>query len=172
VLQDHLNNLQLDRRLKVDALLFAPPNVGDSTFVAAFTKMVNARRISFVYDVIPQVPCTPTMIGCSDTLVNTSTARNNGLWQYAPHPGTLMLHHTAMPQQAEAWSRLDKIHACEAKRFFHASHYCSYACYLSQFVKESNNLCQLWTVPAGSKQVGSYCFDFPVQRKNQYPPAK
>jgi len=32
------------RRVKVDAYLFAPPNVGNRRFVAAYNKMVNARR--------------------------------------------------------------------------------------------------------------------------------
>ncbi len=42
-------------RVALDAYLIAPPNVGDSTFVAAFNQKVNARRVPFVYDVVSQV---------------------------------------------------------------------------------------------------------------------
>lgn len=51
----------------VGALLFAAPNVGDDAFVAEYNMKVNARRISFIYDMIPQVPCAPTMMACKGT---------------------------------------------------------------------------------------------------------
>jgi hypothetical protein len=182
--QEHLASLKLAAPLKVDALLFAPPNMGDATFAAAFGKMVNLRRIAFKYDVIPQVPCAPSMVGCKDALVNTSTARNQGLWTYAQTPGTLLLEPASMPQQAEAWSRLDSIHACEAKRFFKASHYCSYSCFLSRYAHgNANNMCRLWpdAVAGGGRAAaankgsagttaGTYCFDYPIVGKDQYPP--
>ena len=45
----HTNNVTLD------AYLFAPPNAGDAAFAEAFTQRVNARRLLFIYDLIPQV---------------------------------------------------------------------------------------------------------------------
>lgn len=150
----------------MDALLFAPPNVGDSAFAASFGRRVNARRIPFLFDIVPQVPCTPTMIDCKDTLIPTNTLRNKGLWSYTSVPGTLLLLPTNMPQQADAWSLLGTVYPCEAGRLLRVTHVCSYNCYLSQFVSDSNNLCQLWSVSAGG---GSYCFDFPVTAGPQYP---
>ena len=50
----------------MDAYLFAPPNAGDADFVSAFNKLVNARRLPFQYDVVPQVsqrPCTAFAAG-------------------------------------------------------------------------------------------------------------
>lgn len=162
LLQDYV-----DDDVKVGALLFAPPNVGDATFAARYGKKVNARRIPFQYDVVPQIPCTPTMIGCKNA--STSTTRNNGLWPYAAVPGTLLLEPSGMPQQTEAWSLLSTIYPCEINRFLHATHICSYQCFLSQFVTDTNNLCQLWSEPASDPPTGSYCFKFPVTSGQQYP---
>lgn len=51
----HANNVTLD------AYLFAPPNAGDATFAEAFNRRVNARRLPFIYDLIPQVKSVPAM---------------------------------------------------------------------------------------------------------------
>lgn len=172
-LQDYVSELTNRRnRIKVDALLFAPPNVGDATFAAAFGTAINARRIPFLNDLIPQVPCTPNMIGCKNAVVPTGTNNNRGLWAYASVPGTLMLLPANMPQQAQAWSLFGKIHPCQIGRFLRATHICSYNCYLSQFIGDTNNLCQLWntTTAAGSgAATGSYCFQFPVPSGPKYP---
>ena len=47
----------------LDAYLFAPPNAGNAVFAEAFNRRVNARRLPFVYDLIPQVRMSamPTM---------------------------------------------------------------------------------------------------------------
>ncbi len=39
----------------VSALLVAPPSVGPPDFVARFNQLVNARRLAFQYDIVPQV---------------------------------------------------------------------------------------------------------------------
>lgn len=116
-----------------------------------------------------QVPCTPTMIGCNDALVPTATTQNEGLWQYSSIPGDFVLQPEDMPQQADAWSRLTDIYPCEMGRFLRATHTCSYNCYMSQYVPDTNTLCQLWNVEAGSPAVGTYCYDFPVTEGPQYP---
>ena len=155
----------LESSVKVDALLYAPPNVGDSAFAASFGKRVNARRLPFLYDLIPQVPCTPTMIGCKNTLVNTYTPYHKGLWSYASVPGTLLLLPSGMPQQPEAWSLMGKLYPCELGRFLKATHICSYNCYLSQYVVDENSKCKLWNETGA----GSFCSGFPVTSGPQYP---
>lgn len=157
---------------RVNALLFAAPNVGDATFISSYAKVVNTRHFRFLNDLIPQVPCTPTMIGCKDAWVPTSNPRNNGLWPYAATPGTLVLMPSGMPLQADAWSLLNEIYPAQAGRFLRATHTCSYMCYLSQYVVDKNNLFQLWSVPNGSTPVGSYCYSFPVTSGEQYPCSK
>lgn len=153
---------------KVDAMLFAPPNVGDPLFAALYGRVVNARRVPFVSDLIPQVPCTPTIIGCKNAAIPTGT-RGNGTWSYASVPGTLMLQPSGMPQQSDAWALLDKIYPCQLSRFLRATHICSYNCYLSQYVSDVNNLCQLWDVSGTDSPAGSYCYQFPVTSGPQYP---
>lgn len=39
----------------VSVLLVAPPSVGPPDFVARFNRLVNARRLAFEYDIVPQV---------------------------------------------------------------------------------------------------------------------
>lgn len=41
--------------VNVSAALFAPPNVGPAGFASAFNELVNARRIAYEADVVPQV---------------------------------------------------------------------------------------------------------------------
>lgn len=43
----------------VGAALFAPPTAGSPQFVERFNKLVNARRLAFEYDIVPQV-----LVGC------------------------------------------------------------------------------------------------------------
>lgn len=40
---------------------------------------------------------------------------------------------------------------------------------MSQYVPDTNTLCQLWKVESGSSAVGTYCYDFPVTEGAQYP---
>jgi hypothetical protein len=141
--------------------------VGDETFANAYNRRVNARRFKFLNDLIPQVPCTPTMIGCKDALVPTATSRNGGLWKYQSIGGNFVLQPSGMPQQVPAWSKLTDIYPCEMGRFLRATHTCSYNCYMSQYAADSNTLCQLWQVTGTS--TGTYCYDFPVTEGPQYP---
>jgi hypothetical protein len=108
------------------------------------------------------------MIGCAKALESTATPYNHDLWRYQSVPGTLMLSAAGMPQQAGAWALLNKIFPCQMGRFLRATHICSYNCYLSQFVGDTNNYCQLWKT-TGSAAPGSYCFQFPVAEGPQYP---
>lgn len=141
--------------VQVDTLLIAPPNVGDATFAANFGKRVNARRIPFVSDLVPQIPCSPTMIACNGTVT-----ANPKPWSYSPVPGTLLLQPSGMPQQADKWALFDKIYPCKVGEMLRATHICSYQCYMSQSVTDKNNLCQLWDV-GSTPATGSYCFKFP-----------
>lgn len=84
-----LLQVYLDRKLAaagkqpvaIGALLFAPPNVGDDTFVTDFNKKVNARRIAYVADIVPQVPCAPRMMACRNTIFQTA-APGVTSWNY------------------------------------------------------------------------------------------
>eukprot|EP00775_Hariotina_reticulata_P007421 gene7421-7630_t len=115
-------------KVKVDAYLFAPPNVGDAVFVAAYNRMVNARRIVFQYDLIPQMPCTPTMANCNAT-------SGNATWQYTPIGGTLLLQAADMPQQPSLWQLRKRL--------------LLYNCYFSQFTNDVHNSCLLDSSVAG-----------------------
>ena len=42
-------------KVTLDAYLFAPPNAGNAVFAEAFNRRVNARRLPFIYDLVPQV---------------------------------------------------------------------------------------------------------------------
>jgi hypothetical protein len=52
----------------LSAVLVAPPNVGAEDFVEVFNAGVNARRIAFQYDIVPQAFCTPSMPTCAGPL--------------------------------------------------------------------------------------------------------
>lgn len=148
-------------KAKVDALLFAPPNAGDSVFADKFGKIVNARRMPFVYDVVPQVPCNP-MVGCQRASVSTGS---KAFWSYQNVPGSLVIHPSGFPTQAEAWSLFGKIHPCQIGKFLSATHVCAYNCFLSQFGGDNNNSCKLWS-DSGS---GTYCASYPVAEGRAYP---
>jgi hypothetical protein len=51
-----------------------------------------------VYDIIPKVPCTPTMAACANTVVPNPNP--NGTWPYSTVGGTLQLQPAGMPSQA------------------------------------------------------------------------
>lgn len=135
-------------------MLFAPPNAGDGTFADKFGSTVNGRRMPFLYDIVPQVPCSP-MVGCARASVPTGS---KSLWSFSPVPGTLSIDPSGMPQQAEAWGHFSKIHPCQIGNFFAATHVCAYNCFLSQFGGDSNNTCKLWP-DEGS---GTFCGKFPI----------
>lgn len=141
--------------------------MGEEVFASAYGRRVNARRFKFLNDLIPQVPCTPTMIGCKNALVPTATSRNRGLWKHQSTGRNFVLQPTGMPQQVPAWSKLTDIYPCEMGRFLRATHTCSYNCYMSLFAADSNTLCQLWKVTAPSS--GTYCYAFPVAEGPEYP---
>lgn len=109
------------------------------------------------------------MIKCGSSQAAANPESNSGLWSYTSVPGTLLLQPGGMPQQSEAWSLLNTICPCEINLFLHATHICSYQCYLSQYVSDANNLCHLWSEPATNPPTGSYCFKFPVTSGWQYP---
>ena len=118
-----------------------------------------------MYDLVPQIPCAPTMIKCSIPGVITK-----GLWNYSPVGGTIRLLPSGMPVQSDKWALLQTIYPCQINRFVHATHICSYQCHLSQYVGDTNNLCMLWKEPASNPPKGSYCSPyFPVQSGWQYP---
>jgi hypothetical protein len=81
-----------------------------------------ACRIPYIYDIIPQVPCAPTMAACKNTVVPTTNP--NGTWPYAPVGGTITLLPTGMPSQSAHWAGLNKIFPCQLDRFVLATHIC------------------------------------------------
>ncbi|WIA42326.1 hypothetical protein OEZ86_008339 [Tetradesmus obliquus] len=166
--QDYLRHRSRSANVKVDAYLFAPPNAGDATWAAGFNKLVNARRFPFIYDIIPQVPCTPTMAACKNTVVPNPNP--NGTWPYTTVGGTLQLLPAGMPSQAAQWGMLSKMYPCQLERFVLATHICSYNCYFSQYVSDTNNTCLLWnTTTTSAGGVGTYCSQYPVTSGPQYP---
>jgi hypothetical protein len=157
---------------KVDALLFAPPNVGNNEFVRAFNARVNGRKVQFSYDVVPMVPCAPSMAGCPDVPVSTHNPDGSGIWQYSSVGGSMMITPTSMPQQARIWSRFGLMHPCKLQHFITATHVCSYTCWLSSFVMGGNNSCLLLDTGAAGG-AGSYCggsiASFPDTQDPPYP---
>ncbi len=53
--QSYLNQQQGAAAPVVGAVLVAPPNAGSPEFVDSFNQLVNARRLAFEYDIVPQV---------------------------------------------------------------------------------------------------------------------
>jgi hypothetical protein len=141
-------------KAKVDALLLAPPNAGDATFASQFGSKVNARRVLFENDVVPQVPCSPTMVSCKRAPIPTGGDKS---WSYRAVPGTLMLYPSGMPQQPTAWSHFSKIFPCQMGKFFQATHVCAYNCFMSQFAKDGNTMCKLWDKDGE----GTFCPGYP-----------
>uniref|UniRef100_A0A383WB42 Fungal lipase-type domain-containing protein n=1 Tax=Tetradesmus obliquus TaxID=3088 RepID=A0A383WB42_TETOB len=165
------------KNVKVDAYLFAAANVGNADFVEDFNDLVNARRYSFAFDLIPQLPCTPRMAACPNMLVPTPPSPT-GFWEYASVGGLITMGPQMMPQQPTQWNFLVAITPCQAVRFVAATHSCSYSCFLSQFAGDLNNSCLLWdkNTPYGQGVVGgagTYCAAglglFPVTDGAQYP---
>ena len=54
--QTYLNTKMGEGKAVVASVaLFAPPNVGPTAFATTFDQTVNARRVAFDYDIVPQV---------------------------------------------------------------------------------------------------------------------
>jgi hypothetical protein len=157
---------------KVDALLFAPPNVGNIDFVRSFNARVNARKVQFAYDLVPQVPCAPSMASCPDVPVSTHNPDGSGIWQYSSVGGSMMITPASMPHQASIWARFGQIHPCKLPFFITATHSCAYTCYLSSFVGEASNSCLLHDKAAAGGE-GTYCggsiASFPDTQDPPYP---
>lgn len=147
-------------RTVVDAVLVAPPNVGNHAFVQAFSKLVNARRVVFEYDVVPQVPCAPAMPRCNDT-----SAGNVTNWKYSDTTGSVLITGDVMPVQPRPWSSMTVVDICNGKYFGSATHACSYMCYTAQYVGDLKNDCLLWETTDQSE--GAYCNNYPT---TSYPP--
>lgn len=76
-------------------------NVGPPSFAARFNALVNARRVAFEYDLIPQALCTPRMTACAGMtppqsallaplgikVVPTNMPGNVAAWSYTPVGG-------------------------------------------------------------------------------------
>eukprot|EP00878_Enallax_costatus_P042550 GHUV01049946.1.p1 GENE.GHUV01049946.1~~GHUV01049946.1.p1 ORF type:complete len:320 (+),score=33.21 GHUV01049946.1:1365-2324(+) len=141
--------------IRVDTVLFAPPNAGSPAFVASFNNLVNARRIAFENDIVPQVPCTPNMVACPGTLVPTNQPGNVTSWPFSA------VTNASMPVQQVPWGAMTSVSLKHTVAFLSASHICSYSCFTSQFVGDKNNYCLLLD---DLSLVGSnsYCGGFPT----------
>jgi Lipase (class 3) len=151
----------------VDAVLFAPPRVGDDTFVMSFNRDVNARNVAFQYDPVPQIPCSPAMPACKFVLVPTDVPTptiNGTAWPYAEAGGLVPVLASQMPVQPEAWSKLNTLSLTRVIRFLFATHICSYLCNFAQYTGDPQNNCLLWNTSSPSPPPGSaqYCDMFPV----------
>lgn len=66
--QSYLNQQMGAAAPAVSSVLFAPPNAGSPEFVDSFNQLVNARRLAFEYDIVPQVRyncfCLSSVAGC------------------------------------------------------------------------------------------------------------
>lgn len=158
--------------LAVGALLFAAPNVGNNAFVAAFNSKVNARRIAYVYDLIPQVPCAPRMMACPGNMFET-TKRGVSSWNYGKVGGQITFTPDAMPVQPEVWAKTDTANPCMMFPWAVATHVCSYTCFYSKFAAAgatADGRCKLWAVPGEQKAGPSsdYCIWYPYQNP-EYP---
>jgi hypothetical protein len=133
--------------------VFAAANVGDAAFATAFNQLVNARRLAYVHDLVPQVPCTPTMAACSNLLLPQGSP--TGTWAYASVGRLVPVLPENMPEQADVWQNFAAVFPCQATHFLSATHLCSYNCFLSQFaLGDSNTSCKLWQSVGGE---GSFC---------------
>ncbi|GAB4820078.1 hypothetical protein N2152v2_007124 [Parachlorella kessleri] len=154
----------------VSASLAAPLNVGGPEFVDYYNQRVNARRIAFVYDSIPQVPCEPAFPACTQkdvllsqfSVVPTDQPGNAKEWSYEAIGGGVVFTPAELPQDSEAWSAVSILQVCWVNNYFSATHGCSYNCFFSQFVPgyEANNSCWLSEKPNGI--TGSQCNGWPT----------
>lgn len=167
--QYHSRQLPKGGTPAVGAVLFAPPNVGPPGFVERANALVNARRLAYVYDIIPQALCAPSMPACSSASdeglvgnllkqvgakpVPTTEPGNVSSWGYAQIGGDLSFGPSEMPQDAASWAALRDIQLCWGTRFLFATHVCSYSCFLSQFSSgaAAANNCWLAARPAGAQ---------------------
>lgn len=165
---------QVGSSVTVDTVLFAPPNVGSSAFTDSFNKLVNGRRIAYVTDVVPQVPCSPDMAGCAPVLgippeFPTKTNQKPS-WPYAQVGASIILPASAMPQDAASWAKLTVVpdrNAGNAGSFVSATHICSYHCWTSQFAGAIVPS-ECWLVKGtNTPATASFCAGFP--KKNGYP---
>ncbi|WIA35276.1 hypothetical protein OEZ86_003735 [Tetradesmus obliquus] len=153
----------------VGALLFAPPNVGSDAFVADFNKRVNARRIAFQWDIIPQVPCAPRMMACQGSIFTTALPGISS-WNYAPVGGDITLTAAGMPVQPQAWQKLETINGCRILPWAIATHVCSYPCFYSKSAAAGApeyGRCKLWGQSKG-KLDASFCSGYPYHEP-EYP---
>ncbi|KAL4425099.1 hypothetical protein ABPG77_010413 [Micractinium sp. CCAP 211/92] len=164
----------------VSALLVAPPSVGPPDFVARFNQLVNARRLAFQYDIVPQAFCSPYMPACSGSsqpgvlgdllnragmdVIPTNEPGNVSSWSYATVGGSLPFGPASMPQDAVSWPALRDIQLCWSLNFLMATHVCSYACFTSQFAPPAaaaQSSCWLSARPEGSP-AGVQCTGWPA----------
>eukprot|EP00798_Chlamydomonas_sp_ICE-L_P016668 gene16668-22923_t len=136
-------------RIKVDAFLFGSPNAGDNAFNEKLAQKVNIRDISFIYDVISQVPCAPETNACpvgqTEPFYISNTEGNPPQlsWNWRAHRGGVNFGPDLMPYQSDEWNCFQHLNLRNTMGFFAASHGCSYACAFSSFVNVTNNLCLL-----------------------------
>lgn len=140
----------------------------------------NIDRLPFEADLVPQLPCIPTVTAYSEGGLPFAL----GVWPYQPVPGTITLRAAGMPAQSQAWASLRQLYACEIGRYIQATHTCSYECFLSQFAAggQDANSCLLWRTDevtggdgdgdaggARRRRGGSFCYSFPSGGRRQYP---
>ena len=127
-------------------MLFAPPNAGAPALASAFDQAINGRRIAFKYDLVPQIPCTPTMPACANVAVPTNMPGNATSWPFEHVAASITVNATDMPVQQAKWDELDVVpltDPADIPAYLWATHVCSYLCWTSQFNGDPNNECIL-----------------------------
>lgn len=148
--QSALNTALPGKAPRVDAVLIAPPNVGGETWARNFNRLVNARRIAFTKDLVPQTPCSlgpNNMPGCPSTPSNAALAALGiqGIatnkdpitgaavdsWDFGTIGGNMPFAPLAMPEDAKSWEKINYIDICYAWDYLSTTHSCAYQCWLS-----------------------------------------
>lgn len=126
----------LDARLGagpvVSAVVYGAPTVGGPAFVNLFNARVNARRVAFQYDIVPQAFCAdmpacrpgrqPGLVGAilwanGISIVPTDQPGGVASWPFTPIGGTLPILAGGMPQDAATWRALSRTQLCWALQF-------------------------------------------------------
>ena len=169
--EQYLSNNGLGN-IVVDALLFAPPNVGPPAFAQSFNTKVNGRRVAFLTDIVTEVPCDPSMFTCKNAVLRgfpITTDQPGGVssWAFQEVGGTVLLTPEAMPFDASSWGNLVNVPlSANAVPFLLSTHVCSYLCYFSQYSGNSNGE-WCWLAQKAPGAPGAQCPGFP--RSNDYP---
>ncbi|KAI8468475.1 MAG: class 3-domain-containing protein [Monoraphidium minutum] len=155
----------------VDCIVFGSPNVGNTAFKESMRAIgVNSRRVTFVNDVVTDVPCASapnsrlaSMPACPLAPVSTgrdAAGQRTYFWDdYQPIAGTVLIGPQDLPVQHEEW-RVTELHMPIRGNLPHAAHTCAYSCYASRWNQDDTQNRCLLAEPAIPGH--SFCRGFPA----------